>query len=44
VLKQQELLMSARLAIVCWSALTALILVLVPVALTAASGENGVVR
>ena len=36
--------MSARVAIVCWSALTALILVLVPVAVTVASGENGVVR
>jgi uncharacterized protein (DUF302 family) len=36
--------MSTRLAIVCWSALTALTLVLVPVAVTLASGENGVVR
>ena len=36
--------MSPRLAIVCWSAVTALILVLLPVAATVASGENGVVR
>ena len=36
--------MSARIAIVCWSALLALILLLVPVAVTVASGESGVVR
>jgi uncharacterized protein (DUF302 family) len=36
--------MSARIAIFCWSALTALTLILVPVAVTIAGGDNGVVR
>ena len=36
--------MSSRIAMFCWSALTALTLVLVPVASTVAGGENGVVR